>query len=680
MNRPRSAANLLAGFLAPVTLCAQLTTSTHWDWRTPSAPSITPGGGSIVYALARQDAKTDANYSNLWIVSIHGENRPLTDGAYRDTSPRVSPDGARVAFLSNRSGSAQIHVRWLDAWRNETQITRADPSPAAGFAWSPDGGSIAYVARVPEEAGFKLPAPIKTPPNAKWAAPPSVVTKLRWRADGTPGQGIVPDGEMHLFVVAADGGAPRQLTRPGISVSGAPSWSPDGKFLAIAAEKMPEADRTLYPADIYIVPAAGGEARRLTSVTGSETSPVYSPDGRSVAFLGFEDKGNAHHTTNLYVVPAAGGAPKQLGAKLDRGVSSPVWRADSRRIWAFVEASGASHLHEFDLDGGVRPLTTGAAIRYGTSYASGDAFTMSRDGRIAVTASTPRDPKDIYTLTAQDPSRVIRLTNVNAALIESNPTGAVEEITYKSFDGRTIQGWIIKPPGFDASRRYPLILDIHGGPHAMYGVEFNWQMQVYAARGFVVLYTNPRGSTGYGEEFGNIIHARYPGDDYKDLMAGVDAVLAKGYVDPAGLFVTGGSGGGILTAWTVTQTNRFAAAVSQYPVINWITQAGASDIPLVMHRWLKAAPWENPEVYLSRSPLFQAAKVATPTMLITGEEDWRTPISQTEEFYVALKTRGVDTVMVRFPNEPHGIRGAHPSHWIAKVEYILAWFERYMKK
>lgn len=657
-------------------LSAQLSTASYWQWRTPSAPAITPGGGAIVYSLSWNDPKSDATYSNLWLVSIHGENRPLTTGDYSDTSPKVSPDGTRVAYLSNRSGSRQIHVRWLDG-RNEAQITRVEQAPSA-FAWLPDSSAIAFLSRVPGEPAFRVNLP-KPPAGAKWATGASVVTNLRWRADRVPGQGIVAGGETHLFVVASDGGAPRQITPAGYSFSGEPSFTPDGRQVVLVGRKEPEADRKLYADDLYLVNLDGG-VRLLAALSGNEANPVVSPAGDLVAFTGFEDKGKANHTNHLYTIPLQGtSTPKLLSKELDRNVISPVWRADSKALFAVVENEGQSHLYQFALDGGGKPLTAGNG-RFATAYGSTEGFTVSRDGRFAITHSTPDQPKEIVTLTAANPAKVTRLTFTNDGVLSGKKLGAVEEIRYASFDKRSVQGWVIKPPDFDPAKKYPLILDIHGGPHAMYGVEFNWQMQTYASRGYVVLYTNPRGSTGYGEEFGDVIHARYPGDDYQDLMAGVDTLLAKGYVDAERLYVTGGSGGGILTAWIVTQTGRFAAAVSQYPVINWITQAGSSDIPLVMHRWMKATPWENPQQYLSRSPLFQVSKVTTPTMLLTGEEDWRTPIAQTEEFYVALKTRGIETAMVRFPNEPHGIRGAYPSHWIAKVEYILGWFEQHPKR
>jgi len=677
-ERMRLAALLLLLFTAVGHSAAPsvLTSGTYWDWRSVSSPDITRDGSRVVYVLGWQDKFTDANYSHLWLVSSNGQDRrPLTQGNYRDSAPAWSPDGRRIAFLSNRSGKNQIHVRWVDG-SHEAVLTDIDPAPLA-FSWSPDGRSIAYLARVPGKPDFsvKLEA---APAGTKWAEPASVVTRLKWRADRTPGQGLVPYGETHLFVIPADGGGSRRVTPEGYSLSGRPDWSPDSRTIVFTAQRVPQGDRELYPDDLYSVTVADGELRRLTTAAGPEGDARISPDGRRVAFLGFVDKGNASHTTHLYVQDLGGAAElrQELARALDRNISSARWRADGRALYGIVEDQGKAHLYEFTLDGGARQLTEGN-VRWVTGYAADSGFALSHNGVAVMGHSAPNAPRDLAAVSIAEPGRMTMLTDVNRGVLDSRTLGDVEEIRYKSFDGRIMQGWIIKPPGFDSTKKYPMILDIHGGPHAMYGVEFNWQMQVHAARGFVVLYTNPRGSTGYGEEFGNVIHGKYPGDDYQDLMAGVDALIAKGYVDPARLFITGGSGGGILAAWIVTQTDRFRAAVSQYPVINWITQGGSSDIPLVTHRWMKSTPWENPQQYLSRSPLSFADKVKTPTMLLTGEEDWRTPIAQTEEFYVALKTRGVDTAMIRFPKEPHGVRGAFPSHWVAKVEYILGWFEHH---
>jgi dipeptidyl aminopeptidase/acylaminoacyl peptidase len=302
-------------------------------------------------------------------------------------------------------------------------------------------------------------------------------------------------------------------------------------------------------------------------------------------------------------------------------------------------------------------------------------------GRVVAVRSAPKDPPDLVTFTAAQPEPAARLTAVNDSLLSTRKLGDFEEIWFKSFDGQDVQGWIVKPPDFQPGTKYPMILYIHGGPHSMYGVGFNHEFQTHAANGYVVFYSNPRGSTGYGQTFGNIIQHKYPGDDFKDLMAGVDAVIAKGYVDDRKLAVTGGSGGGLLTAWVVGHTTRFAAAVSQYPVINWHSFVGTADGGYRMGwRWFEKWPWEDPNDYMQRSPLNYAGNVTTPTMIICGEEDWRTPIEQSEQFFRALKIRKIDTELVRIPDEPHGASRNHLSHRMAKVLFIMDWFDRHIQK
>lgn len=653
-----------------------LSSETIFDWRTPSTPQISPDGKRIVYTLETPDRFADTFHSNLWIVATDGsDHRPLTSGKWKDSLPRWSPDGSKLAYVSTRAGKPQIFVRWMDSGV-EARITDLETAPAS-LSWSPSGDRLAFLARVPAKPAWSIKMP-SAPAGATWAEPPVVETRLKWRADGAPGIGQRPLGFTHLFVVPVTGGAPRQITEGDFEHGGEPAWMPDGRSIVLHAARRPDADTTLYPDDIWRFPLDGRAPVQLTKENGTETNPTVSPDGRYIAFLGFADKGHSNHNFNLYVVNADGSGLRQLARELDRNISSPRWEANSRGLLAIVETEGKSHLYRVPLDAPAIALTKGNA-RYATAYASAEAFTSTATGQIAVTYSSPTEPKDVVTFSAANPTALRKLTDTNGSLLAAHAIGKVEELTWKSFDGKPMQGWLIYPPDFDPGRKYPLILDIHGGPHAMYGVEFNHQMQIFAGRGFVVFYSNPRGSTGYGEEFGNIIHGRYPGDDFTDLMTGVDAVVAKGFIDPKKLTVTGGSGGGLLTAWTVTQTGRFAAAVSQYPVTNWITQTGSSDIGLAMMRWMKAAPWENPQQYISRSPVFFANKVTTPTMVLTGEEDWRTPIGQSEEFYFALKARKVDTVLVRVPKEPHGIRGAYPSHRIAKIEHILGWFEKYVK-
>jgi dipeptidyl aminopeptidase/acylaminoacyl peptidase len=654
-----------------------ITVDTLWDWRTVSDPQISPDGKSVVYVLGWSDRMNDAFYSNLWIAPVDGKSRrPVTGGAFRDTSPRWSPDGTRVAYLSNRGGKTQMRVRWMDTGQ-EAQITDLQQAPSA-IVWSPDGQWIAYQARVPAKPAWSVP--MDKPTGAKWADPPIVVTRLRWRADGS---GLIPPGYTQVFVVPATGGAPRQITSGDYDHGGgfggsAPAWTPDGDRLLVSAQRIADADYSLEGGEIYAFSVKDGAVKQLTDRKGPDSNPVSSPDGKKIAYTGYDFKHQSYTVTHLYVMDADGGHPRPLTANLDRDVGRPAWSADSRTLYFTAEDRGGSHLYRVTLDGKVDQVTS-ARERYG-AYAAAEPFSMSRNGRVALTRSTPKEPADVVTFPVDHPAQVTRLTASNDSLLADRDMAEVEEVTYDSFDGRPIQGWIIKPPGFDAARKYPLILDIHGGPHSMYGVEFNHQMQMYAGRGFVVLYTNPRGSTGYGEEFGNIIHTKYPGDDYTDLMKGVDMMLAKGYVDGKRLAVTGGSGGGLLTAWIIGHTDRFAAAVSQYPVTNWITQVGTADGGY--HHaasWMMAMPWENPEQYLKHSPVFFAQNFKTPTMVITGESDLRTPIAESEELYFALKARKVDAVLVRIPDEPHGIRGTHPSHRVAKVEHILGWIQKYTK-
>ena len=639
-----------------------------WAWRTVSDPQISADGAWVVYVLGWNDQATDASYSNLWLVSAEGkEGKTLTEGAFRDTSPRWSPDGSRIAYLSNRGGKTQIHVRRVETGEDR-QVTDLPEAPS-NIAWSPDGSAIAYTARAPGKPEWSFPMQ-DAPPGAKWAAPAIVVTRLKWRSDGS---GIVPPGYVHVFVVSADGGSPRQITS-GDFDHRTPAWLPDGQWIVASAKRIPDADYSLQGDDLFAFRVSDGAVKQLTDRAGPDEEPAPSPDGSKIAFLGNDYALQSYRIRKLYVMDADGSRVRALSGMLDRDAANPRWSSDSRTVYFQADDRGSTRLYAARSDGAVRPVTPGGQ-RFG-EYGVAPAFGMADNGRVVTVRSTPSAPGDVVTFPVDRPDDVLRLSNANGALLAGRATGTAEEIEYPAFDGKPLQGWIVKPPGFDPSRKYPLLLDIHGGPHMMYGVEFNLERQIAAARGFVVLYTNPRGSTGYGEDFGNIIHTRYPGDDYLDLMKGVDAMLAKGYVDAKRLTVTGGSGGGLLTAWIVGHTDRFAAAVSQYPVTNWFTQVGTADNGYNHGAvWMKAMPWENPEQYMAHSPIFFARNFKTPTMVLTGEADLRTPSAEAEELYFALKARKVESALVRIPDEPHGIRGAHPSHRIAKIEAVLAWLE-----
>ena len=644
-----------------------------FDLEWASDPQISPDGRRVAYVRHFMDIVHDRMRSTLWIVGVDGgDHRPLTSGHRNDASPRWSPDGRRLAFVSrDENGHAQIFLRWMDTGQT-AQLTSLLRTPQS-LTWSPDGQGLAFTMFVPDRSQPFASMPDK-PEGATWADPPRVIQKLVYREDG---EGYVDPGYTHLFVVPADGGTPRQLTTGAFNHNGRPAWMPDGKSLLITGNRHADAEYQPLDSEIYEVSVADGSIRPLTDRRGPDRAPTVSPDGRRVAYVGFDDRYQGYQVTRLYVMNRDGSGARLVTGAFDRDVESPVWSSDGKGVFFSTSDRGNGKIAYATLDGKVDYVASDlGGGDLGRPY-EGGTFSLSPQGRVAYTWTRPDVPADVALAGGGTPSPA-RLTRLNDDLFGHRSLAAVESITFaSSHDGREIQGWIAKPPGFDASRKYPLILEIHGGPFADYGDRFGAEIQLYASAGYVVLYVNPRGSTSYGEEFGNLIHHAYPGYDYDDLMSAVDAVIARGYVDPDNLFVTGGSGGGVLTAWIVGKTNRFRAAVSAKPVINWYSFVLTADgAPFFYRYWFPAPPWERPEDYIRRSPLSLVGNVKTPTMLLTGEEDYRTPISESEQFYQALKIRRIDTALVRVPEAPHAII-VRPSLLIAKVTYILAWFEKY---
>jgi acylaminoacyl-peptidase len=640
-------------------------------------PQIAPDGKRIVYVRHFCDIMKDKRHSNLWVVNADGsEHRPLTTGNFNDSSPRWSPDGRQLAYLSNRDGAPQIYRRWMDTGQTARLTTLT--APPAGLAWSPDGKWLSFTAHVPEKAPqlIQMPAP---PEGAQWAAPAKVIDKLVYRFNGA---GYLKPGYAQLFVVPADGGTPRQISRGKFHHAGIFSfaseavWTPDGKYLLMSANRHADYGRDPLNTEVYEFAVADGAVKALTSRRGPDNEPAVSPDGKRIAYTGFDDRYQGYQVRKLYVMNRDGTGARLLSGSFDRDVQKPHWAPDGSGIYFLAAEHGNTGLYFQPLDGSPRRLARD--VGSGTSaYGPGAAFSVAKDGTFAVTTTRPDLPGDIAVGdTRKEGANVV--TAVNEGLLSGRTLGRVEEIWYKSSkDGRKIQGWILKPPGFDPKKKYPLVLEIHGGPFANYGDRFDLAMQLMAARGYVVLYTNPRGSTSYGAEFGNLIHHAYPGDDFHDLNAGVDELVARGYIDPERLYVTGGSGGGVLTCWMIGRTDRFRAAVTVYPVINWYSFVLTADIGSWIHKyWFPGMPWDHVEHYEKRSLLSVVKHVKTPTMVLTGEADYRTPMSDSEQYYQALKMRGVESVLVRVPDEPHGI-SVRPSHHVAKILYIIAWFDRH---
>jgi len=628
------------------------------EWEGVSDPRISPDGERIVYTRRWVDKLGDRWESSLWLMNADGSrNRFLVDGS----SARWSPDGDRIAYVARgEPEGSQVFVRWMDAEGAVSQITRVTESPGS-IQWSPDGTQIAFTMSVSERDTFRIQLPAK-PEGAKWTGDPRVVTRLAYRRDRS---GYVDDGYRHIFVVPASGGTARQLTDGDWNHSD-PAWLPDGRTILFESLRVRDWQHQWRESDIYAVDVDTREIRQVTSRRGPDGNPVVSPDGRRVAYTGSDWHDDTYRTSGLYVMETDGSNPRALTPGLDRSPEDVTWAPDGRGVYFTADDEGRQHLFYAPLNGDVRRLTDGV---YQFSLAS-----MS--GTTAVgTLSSFHAPGDVVVLDVDQPGEFRQLTDVNEDVLHGVGLGEVEEIWYGSVDGFRIQGWIVKPPGFDPSRKYPMMLAIHGGPHGMYGVGFNFGWQEHAANGYVVLYTNPRGSAGYGSDFGNAIKNAYPGKDYDDLMAGVDTLLGRGYVDERDLFVYGCSGGGVLTSWVVGHTDRFAAASANCPVTNWLSFVGTTD-GAGWYRNFASLPWEDPTEHLARSPLMYVGNVSTPTMLMTGENDLRTPMGQTEEYYQALRYRGVPTMMVRFQDEWHGT-GSRPSNFMRTQLFLRGWFDRY---
>lgn len=632
-------------------------------------PQISPDGRTIVYVRRTGDAMTDRMQSSLWLIDVaSGRQTPFVA---QGNNPRWSPDGSRIAYSASDGENSQLFVRWVGSGAS-ARITSLPGDPQA-LTWSPNGARLAYIANVPGD-GTKLGTAPKKPEGAKWAEPLIVIDRVNYRNDGP---GYVKPGYDHLFVVSAESGAALQLTFGNFDDGGPLSWTPDGQRIIFAAIRTPDADRQVINTDVVAVDVASGALRILTTRDGPDDAPRVSPDGSKIAWRGFDDKRRSYENDQLYVGDKDAGSARSLTASLDRAIEKVEWAADGRSLYASYDDLGKRRIARIGLDGRVTPLVDnvwgGGLDR---PYTGGD-FSVSKNGTIAYTGGDASAPADVWVMTGGKPRR---LTSLNAVLTGSKTLAPVRKITVTSPDGRPIDAWLATPPNRPAGARVPLILEIHGGPHTAYGAGFATDVQLYAASGYAVVWANPRGSTSYGQAFANLIDKNYPSQDYDDLIAAVDAAIADGTADPDNLFVTGGSGGGVLTAWIIGKTDRFKAAATQKPVINWISEALTMDNTMFTSRyWFKKLPWEDPMSYWQRSPLSLVGNVKTPTLVVVGSEDYRTPVSESEQYYAALQIAGVPTALVKVPGASHGGFTARPSQSAAKASAIIAWFDRYRK-
>jgi dipeptidyl aminopeptidase/acylaminoacyl peptidase len=648
-------------------------------------PRLSPDGSSVAYVLMEVDRANNTYRSAIWIAPVDGgPGKQFTNGEKRDTSPRWSPDGQRLAFVSNRHGDAnQIYLIDLDGGEAR-RLTRVE-SGATDPAWSPDGRRIAFRSpvgaeeRAAEDAGEpeeKLDADERQrrAEERKKAREkkfdPHVIERLPYRT----GTDYLRDRTHHLYVVdaEADDAQPRRVTDGDVDYA-PPAWLADGTALITWAVRDPDLHELAFYGEVLRVPVEGGEPTALTRPGYHPQSPWPSPDGRWVAFLYLADEDRYSQTARLAVVPAGGGKARILTADLDAPVGQFRWSPDGRHLTFAAAIQGSTPLFRVPVEGGSIDEIMGG-VRYVTGL-------DTAENRLAYVLSAPETPSDLFVADA-DGQNERRLTRVNADFLAEKKLASTEEIWYESHDGTPVQGWIVKPPDFDPASKYPLVLEIHGGPHAMWGPAepTMWhEFQVLAARGYVVFYCNPRGSAGYGHAFQTSTHADWGFADQRDYLTGLDRVVERGYVDPERLAVTGGSYGGYMTAWLIGHDDRFKAAVSQRGVYNLISFTGTTDIPRFTESHYDAAYWDDPQLLWEHSPLAYVGQIHTPLLLIHSEHDFRAPIPDAEQLYAALKRLGRTVVLVRYPREGHELsRGGEPEHRVDRLNRIVDWFDRHV--
>ena len=635
-------------------------------------PQISPDGNHIVYERRGMDIMNDRRISRLWMIKTDGtEHQKLTSNDVGESNAAWSPDGQRIVFSSSTDQGSELFVYWMKTGK-VARLSQLPASPSR-VSWSADGKWLAFSMKVPSKE-LSLVRPPKKPKGAKWAAPPRVTTRFKHEQDGA---GKLKPGFNHLFVIPSEGGSPRQITDGDFNHRGTPAWSPDGKYLYFSSNRNKDWEYDFRNSEIYRIAIADGKVTALTDRKGPDRSLAISPNGNQMAYVGFDDKTQTYQVSRLYIMNADGSKKKMVSDQLDRSVSSPVWDQSGRGVYFMYDDKGNTKIGYADLSGKTKLVAnnlggTGIGRPYG-----GGSFSISKNGKIAYTHTTPYHPSELATIKKGDQKERL-VMSLNDDLLKYRNLGKVEEVWYKStVDQRDVQGWIVYPPNFSAAKKYPLLVENHGGPISNYGDRFSPEIQLYASAGYVVFYPNPRGSTSYGEEFGNLLYHNYPGEDYNDVMDGVDVLLQKPFLTEDSLFVTGGSAGGIMTAWMIGKNNRFRAAAVIKPVMNWISKTLTADnyYGYANSRY-PGQPWENMETYMKFSPISLVGNIETPTLVMVGTSDMRTPLSEAKQLYHALKIRKIETALVEVPGAYHFI-ARRPSQLITKIEHILAWFERY---
>lgn len=683
--------SLLAATLATPSLAAQDTATTEhtvaissklqaediFSLEFANDVQISPDGRYVAYVRNSFDIMSDGTRRALWLLDTQsGQHTPLFADQHSYGNPSWSPDGKRLAFTSNRSGRNQIHVFWV-AEQRTAAVTEVQQSPSQ-LAWSRDGQHLAFMMAVPEpKSDFaKSVKSVKKPEKAKWGQAPIIVERTLYQRDG---RGVMPSSYSQVFVVPSEGGSARQLTTGPFQHRGPLTWLADNSAIVFSANRTADWEYQSRESDLWQINLADNSLTQLTDWPGDEYASTLSADGKQLAFLHGSNAPEPYRNPSLHRMVMSSGTVEAIVADFDRELERPQWVGSDRLTVQYADR-GRIKVADVSMNGelSTRVIDVGG-IYASRPYTMGMYSVATNTGAIAYTQASAYD---LANVAVQSKGAARTLTGLNDDVLAHRDLGEVREINYtSSFDGTEIQGWYILPPGYETGKRYPTMVEIHGGPHLSYGPFFAAEHQRYAAEGFVVLYVNYRGSTSYGKDFAMLLDGHYASErDFADHMSGIDKLIEMGIADPNNLFIAGGSAGGIATAYAVGLTDRFNAAAATNPVINWVSKTLTADSSIgQIQNQFPALPWEALEHYWKRSPLSLVGNVTTPTLLFTGEKDRRTPMAETEQFYQALQLQKVPTVMVRVPDAYHGVT-AKPSRIVAKIEHTLAWFKRYQKE
>ncbi|MFH1312487.1 MAG: S9 family peptidase [Candidatus Eisenbacteria bacterium] len=663
-----------------------ITAEDLYRFRLITASDVSPDGRHVAFCLQRVDKATEKKHSNLWVVPTQGGRpRQFTYGDQADSQPKWSPDGRWIAFLSNRKDERQSQIYVIPFAGGEArQVTRLEGS-FASFEWSPDGKQIVCQFRKRDTDEIERE---KDEQKKKLGIVSRHISRVFFKLDEA---GFLPRERWHIWTVSVATGSAKQLTDSPVFDDVEPRWSPDGRQIVFCSNRAKDPDLDPDAVDLFVIRRRGGTARKLKTSVGFKFMPAFSPDGKWVAYYALEGRGKWWKNIGLWVVPVTGnGKARNLTKKLDFNVNSwtindlpgspammpPTWSRDGRKLYFQVSRHGNTVVYSIGLEGTQRSLE----LVLGDVGVVGSFGLDRAESKMAYFHADMMTPGDIWVRDLAA-GRTKRLTNVNARVLNSLDLGQIEEVWFKGAAGNDLQGWILMPPGFRKSGKYPSILEIHGGPSVQYGNFFMHEFFYLAAQGYVVYFSNPRGGQGYGEGHSRAIWNNWGTVDYEDLMAWADLVARRRYIDKTRMGVTGGSYGGYMTNWIIGQTDRFAAAVTQRSVSNMISMWGSSDFNWSFEMELGGKPpWENHENYWRQSPMKHIGNAKTPTLVIHSEQDLRCAIEQGEQVFVALKRLGVDTEMVRFPDEPHGLsRGGRTDRRVVRLKHIVRWFDRYLK-